>query len=39
LADWVVGSKYDQQVTVMNLKKCEEQYVDETTFNEDGENN
>lgn len=39
LADWVVGDKYDQQVTVMNLKKYEEQYVDETTFNEDGENN
>ena len=39
LADWVVGGKYDQQVTVMNLKKYEEQYVDEATFNEDGENN
>lgn len=38
-ADWVVGGRYDQQVTVMHLKKYEEQYVDEATFNEDGENN
>ena len=34
-ADWVVGGKYDQQVTVMHLKKYEEQYVDEATFEED----
>lgn len=38
-ADWVVGGRYDKQVTVMHLKKYEEQYVDEATFNEDGENN
>ena len=34
-ADWVVGGKYDQQVIVMHLKKYEEQYVDEATFEED----
>lgn len=35
-ADWVVENcgEYDQQVTVMNLKKYEEQYVDEATLKE-----
>jgi len=39
-ADWVVENcgDYDQQVIVMHLKKYEEQYVDEATFNEDEEN-
>jgi hypothetical protein len=34
LADWVVGGEYDQQVIVMNLKKYEEQYVNEATLEE-----
>ena len=36
-ADWVVENcgDYDQQVIVMHLKKYEEQYVDEATFEED----